>query len=99
MLSPLSRKSSPKPRRVRAGRFFFMSKTRNTKVRSDEIQTIAQALVDQPLHDSLPLEARKPIRVAWQHQLIQQVACDPKTARTHIAKALHRLRLKAKGGD
>lgn len=72
-----------------------MSKTRNTKERSEEIQTLAQTLVNQELHDSLPLEARKPIRVAWQHQLIQQTGCTQPTARTHIAKALRRLRHKS----
>lgn len=69
-----------------------MSKTKNTKARSDEIQAIAQSLVDQPLHDSLPLAASKPLRTVWQHQLIEKIGCAPFTARSHIAKALRRLR-------
>ncbi len=69
-----------------------MSKTKNTKARSDEIQAIAQSLVDQPLHDCLPLAASKPLRTVWQHQLIERTGCAPFTARSHIAKALRRLR-------
>lgn len=69
-----------------------MSKTRNTKLRSDEIQAIAQSLVDQPYHDSLPNAAAKPLRTVWQHQLIERTGCVPFTARSHIAKALRRLR-------
>jgi hypothetical protein len=69
-----------------------MSKTRNTKTRSDEIQAIAQTLVDQQLHDSLSLAASKPLRTVWQHQLIERIGCAPFTARSHIAKALRRKR-------
>jgi hypothetical protein len=71
-----------------------MSKTRNTHERSEAIQAIAQSLVDQKLHDSLPLAASKPMRVAWQHQLREQTGCTVFTARSHIAKALRRLRYK-----
>ena len=69
-----------------------MSKTRNTKTRSNEIQAIAQSLVDQQLHDSLSLAASKPLRTVWQHQLIERTGCAPFTARSHIAKALRRKR-------
>lgn len=69
-----------------------MSKTQNTKQRSEQIQTIARGIIDQKLHDSLPLDACKPLRVAWQHQLIAETGCTPFTARSHIAKALRRAR-------
>lgn len=69
-----------------------MSKTQNTKQRSDHIQSVAQSLVNQPLHDSLSNAAAKPLRTTWQHQLMEQTGCTPFTARSHIAKALRRLR-------
>lgn len=69
-----------------------MSKTKNTRARSDEIQAIAQSLVDQPLHDSLSNAVAKPLRVVWQQQLMERTGCAPFTARSHIAKALRRLR-------
>lgn len=65
-----------------------MSKTKNTHERSKQIQEIAYSLIDQQLHDSLPLAASKPIRTVWQHQLMEKTGCTPFTARSHIAKAL-----------
>jgi hypothetical protein len=65
-----------------------MSKTRNTHARSKQIQEVAQSLINQQLYDSLPLAAIKPIRTAWQHQLMERTGCTPFTARAHIAKAL-----------
>jgi hypothetical protein len=69
-----------------------MSKTNNTRSRSEAIQAIAQSLVNQELHDNLPLAASKPLRVVWQHQLRERTGCTTFTARVHIAKALRRLR-------
>lgn len=69
-----------------------MSKTLNTKARSDEIQSVAKSLINQPLYDSLPLAATKPLRTVWQRQLIERTGCTQPTARTHIAKALRRAR-------
>lgn len=69
-----------------------MSKTLNTKERSNYIQSVAQSLVNQSLHDSLSNAAAKPLRTTWQHQLMERTGCTPLTARSHIAKALRRLR-------
>jgi len=69
-----------------------MTQAPNTKKRSEEIQTLARSLVKQERHDSLTVEARKPLRVVWQKQLIEATGCAPFTARSHIAKALRRER-------
>jgi len=73
-----------------------MGKTNNTRKRSNDIQEIAQSLVDQEMYDKLPLGADKPLRVVWQKQLIEKTGCTPFTARSHIAKALRRMRYKNK---
>ena len=66
-----------------------MSKTNNTQARSNEIQAVALSLIDQQLHDGLPNAAAKPLRVVWQHQLVERTGCVPFTARAHIVKALN----------
>lgn len=67
----------------------------NTAARSDELQTIAQSLVNYPEYEAASLAVAKALAVVWQLRMIEQTGCTKQTARTHIYKAIRRLRSKA----
>lgn len=67
----------------------------NTKDRSEELQTLAQSLVNLPEYEVASLKVAKALAVVWQLRLMEQTGCTPVTARTHIYKAIRRLRYKA----
>jgi len=66
----------------------------NTAARSDELQTIAQTLVNLPEYEAASLAVAKALAVVWQLRLQEQTGCTKTTARTHIYKAIRRLRYK-----
>jgi len=67
----------------------------NTAARSDEIRALAQSLVNYPEYEAASLAVAKALAVVWQLRLIEKTGCTKQTARTHIYKAIRRLRFKA----
>ena len=67
----------------------------NAKDRSDELQTLAQSLVNLPEYEAASLKVAKALAVVWQLRLMEQTGCTATTARSHIYKAIRRLRYKA----
>lgn len=72
-----------------------MSKNNNTAARSDELQAIAQSLVNLPEYEAASLAVAKALAVVYQLRLIEQTGCAKQSARTHVYKAIRRLRYEA----
>ncbi len=47
----------------------------NTSARSDELQTIAQSLVNFPEYEAASLAVAKALAVVWQLRLIERTGC------------------------
>lgn len=72
-----------------------MSNNNNTKYRSEELQALAQSLVNFAEYEAASLKVAKALAVVWQLRLMERTDCTATTARTHIYKAIRRLRYKA----
>lgn len=74
-----------------------MSKNNNTKERTEELQAIADSLVNYPEYAAASRKVAKALAVVWQLRLMEQTGCTKTTAQTHIYAAFRRLLREMKG--